>query len=40
MKNYNRETFGVHRVVFFADISKELKDLAASIGFEVIEEDA
>ena len=39
MKNYDREIFGCHRVVFYADFREGIKDLTTLIGFEVIEED-
>lgn len=39
LKNIDWQTFGVHRVVFYGDFRKEIKNLATLIGFEVIEED-
>lgn len=35
MRNYDRQTFDVHRVVFYGDYRKE--DIATLIGFEVVE---
>lgn len=37
MANYDRQTFGVHRVVFYGDYKKEFEDLSAMVGFEVVE---
>ena len=39
LENLDWQTFGVHRVVFYGDWRQEFKDLAALMGFQVIEED-
>lgn len=39
MRNYDRQTFGVHRVVFYGDYRGEFKDLATLVAFEIVEED-
>jgi hypothetical protein len=39
LANLDWQTFGVHRVVFYGEFRKEFRDLAALMGFEVIEED-
>jgi hypothetical protein len=39
LENLDWQTFGVHRVVFYGDLRQEFKDLAALMGFQVIEED-
>ena len=39
LANLDWQTFGVHRVVFYGDFGQEFRDLAALMGFRVIEED-
>jgi len=38
-KNYDTVTFGVHRNILFGDYREEMKEMAALIGYEVVEED-
>jgi hypothetical protein len=37
LANLDWQTFGVHRVVFYGDLSQEFKGLAALMGFQVVE---
>jgi len=39
LKNYDAETFGIHRVVVYGNYRRQLKDLATLIGYELVEED-
>ena len=39
LKNYDAETFGIHRVVVYGDYRQQIKDLATLVGYAVIEED-
>ena len=39
MKHIYPDIYGVHKVATFGDFRERLKDLAAFLGFNVIEED-
>ncbi len=39
LRNVDWQTFGVHRVAFYGDHRRRFKDLAALMGFEVMEDD-
>jgi len=39
LKNYDAETFGIHRVVVYGDYRQQIKDLATLVGYTVVEPD-
>jgi len=40
LRNVDWRMFGVHRVAFYGNHRQTMKDLAALIGFDTVEEDA